>query len=332
MTVFIFPWGARCRALHREEAVPVSAGLLCSSQTALSAAQDGPFGMASSPAPPASSAPAGCCVCQDAQQAPSDRWCAAASSRISQPLWVVDISFRAFKREVGNAPISCGFWPKDGFPHSVPRGVKCISHEKQSPIAASLETGVQLSEDFTILRPEGSDWTPPFFMLLFIPKEQTFLPGLFLILPGYSSQQGTKGHSPYPGDSSLATSPKCPRRPYGFVQDQGNNVTFTFKICPFCWEILVLSIMSERCSYTPMPHFHMWNKDIRSCPSVVSVEKRSKQEALTDANIWPGRMIIHEHEEKIHMVKLQEEFYLERWIIDVWESQGRSFSSVLTMH
>lgn len=72
MTVFLSPWGARCGALHREEAVPVPAKLLCSSQTALSAAQDGPFWDGLHPRASCQLCPAGWCVCEDAQQAPSD--------------------------------------------------------------------------------------------------------------------------------------------------------------------------------------------------------------------------------------------------------------------
>lgn len=136
--------------------MPVSARPLCSCQTGLSAAQDGPFWDASTSDPPCQLCP--CRVCEDAQQAPSDHCseergrCAAATSRISWPLCVVAISFKGLLKGRGkctfqeNPQFHVDSGQSMNFP-TLPGGVKCIHHEKQSPTAASLEMGVQLSKD-----------------------------------------------------------------------------------------------------------------------------------------------------------------------------------------
>lgn len=238
MTVFIFPctvW--RAGALHRGGAVPVSARQLCFSQTVLRAARDGPFWVGLHPRPclPALPQQAAMHVRMHSRlplipRSEGKGWCAVANSRISWPPWVVAVSFKGLLK--GSGKCTNFMWilaKKMNFPHSVPGGVKCISQEKQSPITASLEMGLQSRKDFTILRPEGSCWSPPFFILLSSPQNKSYLnlDRSWFCQTDYSSQQDTKRHSPYLGHSSLATSPKSPRRPHGLVRDQGNHVTST---------------------------------------------------------------------------------------------------------
>lgn len=91
----------RAGALHREEAVPVLARQRCSSQTALSAAQGGPFWDALHPSPclPALCRQPAVRVRMHSRlplvtRSEGKGQCAAASSRVSWPVWVVAISFK----------------------------------------------------------------------------------------------------------------------------------------------------------------------------------------------------------------------------------------------
>lgn len=130
MTVLIFPWGARCG-----EQVLCTGKRQCLRQqgcsappTALSAAQDGPFWDGLHPRP-------ACQLCPVRMPSRFPGITCSGGKGCSKPEdfmasgWWLSVS-RAFSREAENALISCGFWPKDGFPWSVPGGVKSISHEE----------------------------------------------------------------------------------------------------------------------------------------------------------------------------------------------------------
>lgn len=128
---------------------------------------------------PASSAPAGSRVREDAQQASSDHLLRGERLMCCSKLQDFMASLGSGYQFQGP---SKGKWKMHQF--HVDSGQKInfptlsleewnASVRKNSPVAASLEMGVQLSKDFTILRPEGSCWSPPFLILLFNPKEQT---------------------------------------------------------------------------------------------------------------------------------------------------------------
>lgn len=132
MTVLIFPWGARCG-----EQVLCAGKRQCLCQqgcsappTALSAAQDGPFWDGLHPRPACQLCPVRMPSRLHLLRGERLMCCSKPEDFMASGWWLSASS--AFSREAENAPVSCGFWPKDGFPWSVPGGVKSISHEEQS--------------------------------------------------------------------------------------------------------------------------------------------------------------------------------------------------------